>query len=669
MRYLLLVATLLLVVQPPASAASVATTPHFTASLAAESNTPGPGEKVALAITISPDPGWHTYWKNPGGTGLAPEFHWMLPAGVVAGPVAYPVPRELIAGGIASNVLTGRNILVTSLSLPTTMNEDEVLPVGLVLNLLVCSDGLCVPETTHLDLTLTTGNGAPATNAVSLFKAARHALAQPLSGEADYTVHDGTLTVSLPPISGNLANAHVFIANERVLPGRETFSRTSHGITVTMPAGKFKPGAALRGVIRVSNGPDVQGYQFRIAPHRDLIGDFWIALGGAILGGILLNLMPCVFPILSLKALTLAKAGGDELEARIEAIGYTAGAVGVLLILGGLVLAMKQAGHTVGWAFQLQDPAVVAILLLLTTAIATNLAGLYEIPSPAFAVGHRRGLIGGVATGALAAFIATPCTGPFMAGALGVALVLPAPLAMTVFAGLGFGLALPFLCLGFISPVRRLLPKPGHWMVTLRRLLSLPMFATTIGLLWIVGRESGVSAMTLSLAAAALLGVSLWWLGLRQLGGRRGYPILAPGIAAVILAVAAVQTSASTARAAGMLASQPYSASRLAALRNEGKPVFVFLTADWCLTCKMNEATSLSSTSVANAFAKAHVQVLEGDWTDGNPQVTQLLSAQGRVGVPLYLWYPVGGTVRQLPQVLTPRMLVKLAQSTQSSNG
>jgi thiol:disulfide interchange protein len=311
---------------------------------------------------------------------------------------------------------------------------------------------------------------------------------------------------------------------------------------------------------------------------------------------------------------------------------------------------------------------VVAILLLLVTAIATNLAGLYELPSLNADLGARTGILGGLGTGALAAFIATPCTGPFMAGALGAAMLLPVPAALAVFAGLGLGLSLPFLALGFIKPARRWLPRPGPWMMTVRRVLSLPMFVTALGLAWIVGRQAGVSAMTTALAAALLLGVALWWYGLRQVSDRIAFPTAIPAVAAIALAFWGTQAGSATEQASHLLASKPYTAARLAELRADHRPVFVFLTADWCLSCKVNEATSLSSASVADAFAKAHVAVLEGDWTRGNPEVTQLLTQQGRAGVPLYIWYPKnGGPSRQLPQVLTPSMLVDLTTGQSSS--
>ena len=675
----LLIACLLSLSAANAMAASTATTPHFTAELVSESQTPAPGKTVTLALVIRPQKGWHTYWSNPGETGLAPELDWKLPDGVAASDVRHPVPSEMVIGGITSNVHEGTVALLTDLSIPENMAAGTTLPVTLSADLLICSEGSCVPETVALDLPLTVGNGTPDPAHTALFAHARATLPKPLSEPARFSADGGTLRLFIPiTASKDVASAHVFIRDEDAVPAgaAQQFTQGDGGLTISMPAGKDNIGNTLSGVVRITRADgSATGYSFTAvpgtipssAPKAALDSRFFLALGGAILGGLLLNLMPCVFPILSLKALALARAGGDDHEARMEAIGYTLGAVGVLLALGGAVLVLKSGGHAAGWAFQLQDTRVVAILLLLVTAIATNLAGLYELPTLNVNLGTRTGMLGGVGTGALAAFIATPCTGPFMAGALGAAMLLPVPAALAIFAGLGLGLSLPFLALGFIKPARRWLPRPGPWMMSLRRLLSLPMFATALGLGWIIGRQAGVSAMTIALSAALLLGVALWWYGLRQVGDRMGLPTVLPAVAAIALAFWGVQTGSATEQASHLLASKPYTAARLAELRAEHHPVFVYLTADWCLSCKVNEATSLSSTSVADAFSKAHVTVLEGDWTRRNPEVTQLLAQQGRAGVPLYIWYPANGGSRQLPQVLTPSMLVDLTASQSPS--
>jgi thiol:disulfide interchange protein len=407
-----------------------------------------------------------------------------------------------------------------------------------------------------------------------------------------------------------------------------------------------------------------------VAPAREIgVSLFLTALIAAILGGLVLNLMPCVFPILSLKAISLARAGTSPAVARREGLAYAAGAVLACLALGGLILGLRASGHAVGWAFQLQEPRVVLALLVLVTAIALNLAGLFALGTADVGgrLAGRGGAAGAFWTGALAAIIATPCTGPFMGAALGAALVLPAPAALALFGGLGLGLALPFVAIGLVPRLRTWLPRPGPWMELFRNILAVPMFVTALGLAWVLGRQAGSDAVILGLSATLLVAVALWWVGARQRGGAgRAWWPLVPALAALV-AIEALWPVA-TVPASGQhqaRGDEPYSAARLDALRREGRPVFVYLTADWCLTCKVNEAGAIDRTETRDAFARGHVAVLRGDWTDGNRVVGALIESFGRAGVPLYIFYPAnGGEPQLLPQVLTPSLLTGLAGRT-----
>ena len=382
------------------------------------------------------------------------------------------------------------------------------------------------------------------------------------------------------------------------------------------------------------------------------------ALGGAILGGLILNIMPCVFPILSLKALSLANAKVDEREARREAVAYTLGVVLVCVALGAVILGLRAGGAAIGWAFQLQDPHAILVLLLLVTAIAFNLAGLFELPTPRF-VGSSSGTAGAFATGALAAFIATPCTGPFMGAALGAALVLPWAAALAVFAGLGLGLALPFLAIGFVPALRRMLPKPGGWMQTFRHILAVPMFLTALGLAWVLGQQTGIDGMTLGLAAALAVAVLLWIAGRRQARGlAAGWPLALLMLVVAAVATAAIARAPKVAAATAVAGAEPFSEDRLAQLRQDGRPVFAYFTADWCLTCKVNEKAAIETDAVQKAFKAHKVAVLVGDWTDGDAKLGRFIEAHNRAGVPLYLYYAPGAAEPEvLPQVLTKSML------------
>jgi thiol:disulfide interchange protein len=381
---------------------------------------------------------------------------------------------------------------------------------------------------------------------------------------------------------------------------------------------------------------------------------------GAIAGGILLNLMPCVFPILALKALHISRAGGEAREARSDALAYTAGAIVGTGALGAILLAIRAAGSEAGWAFQLQDPRTIMLLLLLAVAITANLLGLFELP----VLGGGARPAGSFGTGALAAFVATPCAGPFLGAALGTALLLPAAGAVIVFAALGLGLALPFVAIAFLPALRERLPKPGPWMRRLQRVLAIPMAASALAALWLLYRQGGPTALLLGIAAMAGLLLLLFGAGQRQ---RHGHSIAWAIPAALVLAVLLiVVVPQSTSHPTHMPGAEPWSEARTARYVQQGDPVFVYFTADWCLSCKVNEATSIDRDEVREAFRKADVKVLAGDWTNGDPVITRFLESQGRAGVPFYLWYTPGrAQPEQLPQVLTPAMLISRARSAQ----
>ena len=649
---------------------------HYDAALISQSASIAPGGKATLGMAITPDKGWHIYWINPGESGYAPALKWQLPKRVVAGPVRHPVPERLVIAGFASNVHEGETILLQDIQFPTPMRSGSVSHVVLDIDLLVCSEASCVPDPITLSTDLVPGDGSKNPLMAQIFARANAALPNISNENATISLHGKNAQIFLPAVH-IVAGEHptLFGAVPMALSdsAKQTFKDTELGTIFSVQRGEQPIDKALPLVLRVETpAGDIKGYSFiaksdgaSVAAKSASMSGFFLAFGGALLGGLILNLMPCVFPILSLKALALAKAGGDDKDAKIEALGYSAGAIGVILCLGAVLLVLRGGGHALGWAFQLQDIRVVSVLLLMVTAIAFNMAGLFELPSLSVNGTAKSGFIGSVGTGALAAFIATPCTGPFMAGALGAALVLPAPAAMAIFFGLGLGLAVPFLLLGFWKPSRKWLPKPGAWMVRLRQALSLPMFATAIGLTWIIGRQGGINSMALGASAAMLLALALWWYGMRQFSGKRMWPTALPFVAAIAVVMFAIpgatQASKTDADASDNIA--VFSAQKLAKLQSEGKPVFLYMTADWCLSCKVNEATSLSSPEVKDAFAKAGATVMRGDWTNGDPAITAFLKENGKAGIPVYFWYSADGKVTELPQVLTPSLLINLVHA------
>ncbi|MFZ2997306.1 protein-disulfide reductase DsbD family protein [Sphingobium sp.] len=645
---------------------------HIAAKLVAEGAQPAPGDGTTIAFAMTPQKGWHGYWENPGDAGLGMTVEWTLPKGVSVGPLRYPVPETLLISGLMNHVYEGPYAVLASLKVAADVAPGTRLPVRVKAQWLACTDKVCVPESGEMAVDLVAGSGTVAPADRAQFDGWRTHLPRPLGSQATYALVDGKLRLSVPfPADAQVRDVHLFPLAEGLVryAAPQKVTRNGDRLLIETDAGEGGRGGQVQAVLRTG---DHVGFLLTGAPgvveappSGGQARAILIALGGALLGGLLLNIMPCVFPILGLKVMKLAKAGGDERIVRREALAYTAGVIATCLALGGALIALRAAGTAAGWAFQLQDPRIILALLLLVTAIAFNLAGLFDLNAVGGGdrLAGKGGLAGAFWTGALVAFVATPCTGPFMAAAMGAALLLPLAAALAVFAGLGLGLALPFLLLAFVPALRRRLPKPGAWMTRLQRILALPMFLTALGLAWLLGQQRGVSGMTIGIGAALGVALLLWWLGGRQRSGRGGGLIV--GVAAIALAGGAAMLLPDRAPAAATENgnSVPFDAARLASLRAANKPVFLYFTADWCLTCKANEAAAIDRAETRDAFDKGGVTVMIGDWTNADPAITRFLEAQGRSGVPLYLWYAPGGKGAQtLPQLLSPATLTALVR-------
>jgi len=651
---------------------------HIAVELVAEGAAP-PGGTVDLAIAMVPEEGWHGYWSNPGDAGYGMELDWSLPQGWNAGEPQYPVPQTLLISGLMNHVYEGPYAVLVPVSVPADAVPGTRVPVTIDAQWLACTNEICVPEQGTLAAVLTVGSGDARD---PRFDAWRAALAPLLDREGTFQLTDEALRIAIPlPASFSVSAPHLFLANQGLVDyaASQTFLRNGDTLVVELQrsAGDAAAPEAVSGILKLDDAGGGIRFQARqgtvpAGGERLEFGEdaapapLWSLLLAALAGGLLLNIMPCVFPILSLKALSLARAGESEGRARAEGLAYTAGVILSCIVLGAMMLILRAAGNQIGWAFQLQEPGVVVALLFLAAAITANFAGLFELPSLSFGAGGPPA--GAFGTGVLAAFVATPCTGPFMAAAMGAALLLPAPAALSLFAALGLGLALPFLLLGFVPPLRRLLPKPGRWMETFRKLMAIPMGLTALALLWLAWRLGGGA---FAIAAGALTLALL--IGLREAGRqqRRGNSALGP-IAISLVAVIGVgalllpqlQSAKAAASEAGVIDSRPFSEGALAEARASGKPVFVWFTADWCLTCKVNEGVAIEREATRSAFERAGVVALRGDWTRRDPAITRFLTAHGAAGVPFYLWYPPNGEPQQMPQVLTPDSLVQLAETS-----
>ena len=655
---------------------------NIAATLFAE-GLPQPGEEWMLALQFTPSaPEWHGYWSNPGDAGQGMRLVLDLPPGWQMGEARYPVPDRLLIGDLMNHIYEGRYTVLIPVRVPADARVQGVAALRGFVEFLACTDRVCVPQDAVLEAQVGLGD----------FARWRAEIAPPLSAGADFALAGGTLRLAIPlPQSVALSDPHVFIANERLVDysAAQTFRRLGDRLIIELPLdayGADEP-SAVGGILAFGDEAGVEfgavpgevpaGGELIAGPTAAVTPPLWTLILGALVGGLILNIMPCVFPILSLKALSLARAGESEGAARIEGLAYTAGVVLACVALGAIMLALRAGGEQVGWAFQLQEPSVVIALLVLAAAITANFAGIFELPS--FDTGHgaRKGAGGAFATGLLAAIAATPCTGPFMAAALGAALLLPAGLALALFATLGLGLALPFLALGFVPALRRRLPKPGPWMESFRRIMAIPMGLTALALVWLAAQIGGRSFAGLALLTVFGVVLALWVVGRLQRAGKMAWPafglVAAPFLVFGAVALPASYAAPAREASASLLDARAFSEEALAQARASGSPVFVWFTADWCVTCKVNESVAIEREATRGAFEEAGVIALVGDWTVRDEAITAFLTSQGAAGVPLYLWYEPGAAEPELlPQILTPETLTSRAlrprpQSRQAS--
>jgi thiol:disulfide interchange protein len=651
---------------------------HTTVQLVSESKSIAPGQRLTLAILMTPLAGWHTYFKNYGSVGIETAANWTLPPGFAASAPDYPTPVRIATGDLVNFGYTAPSTLLVSLQAPARI-EDDLLPITLALNWLVCSDEICVPESATLTLSLLSGDGSANPAHRKLFAQARDALPKTTTWAARYVVTDTTFSIEadigpgLPAIEEALFYPLQMAVMASTSPQKFTYQ---HG-KLRIDTGSGLQGQApklLTGVlsIKTKGNPAIEGFSISAKPVTALSSTGHVAtlspivaLAFAIMGGLLLNLMPCVFPILSLKALALAKSGASSSQSKRDALWYSIGVIATFLALAATLFALRSAGLSIGWGFQLQDPRVVGVLALLMLLVALNLFGVFDVNTRMAGAGQglteKIGGSGAFWTGALAVLVATPCTAPFMAGALGAAFVLPPAFGLMIFAGLGVGMALPFLLLGYIPSFRGWLPKPGAWMAKFRFFLGFPMVATALWLSWVAGQQAGSAAVVKLLIAALLVSLGAWLFGRSQLTRASISTIMAAALAltGAALSLSVVPTT-TRAQSQHVLNGAAYSDTALAAARSTGRPVFVYFTADWCISCKVNERSTLANAAVQKAFTAAGTRILIADWTKRDDVIARTLADYGRFGVPLYLWFPAGGGDAQiLPQILTPETMLR----------
>jgi thiol:disulfide interchange protein len=678
-----------------ALAAPEPTAPKVSVELLSEVRAIASGETFWVALRQRIAPGWHTYWMNPGDSGEPPRVEWALPTGFTAGEIAWPYPERIPVGPAMSFGYSDEVVLPIPLTAPTTLKIGSRVALRAQASWVVC-EKTCIPEEAPVALTLPVvgSPAAPDPRGAPLIAAARRAVPTPSPWTASFVATPAVVTLRIDArgLSAERITEIAFFpsrwgAIENAAPQRARADAA--GISLEMTRGPLAEAAAapIEGVLvvaeRLDGGTARHALSLTAAPRTapslderaavSLVGAMALALGG----GLLLNLMPCVLPVLSVKALGLLQhASGRPAVLRLHGLAYTGGVLASFAVVVAVLIALRAGGEQLGWGFQLQSPVFVTFLAGVLFAVALTLSGIVVVGTQLAAAGQsfaaRSGYGGSFATGALATVAATPCTAPLMGAAVGFALTQPWATALIVFETLGLGLALPYLVLTFVPGWRRLLPRPGPWMVRLQQLLAFPLYASVAWLVWVVSQQSGPSGVAVALAALVLIALAAWLhyalSRVRALWRRTAtLAILGLAVGAVGFGPWLGTGSPSTRTEAvpsGGVAWEPFSPSRLAELRAAGKPVFVNFTAAWCITCLVNERVALRSATVIDVFARKGVVPLKADWTTRDPAITQVLASLGRSGVPLYVLYPAGtaGEARtgplMLPQILSEQHVI-----------
>src|SRR5271165_3177615 len=696
----------LLLASPAAFAltGNVVATDNVKAHLVSEVSAVAPGQSFWVALEFDIRDGWHTYWRNPGDSGQATTIKWQLPPGFTAGDILWTTPHRFELPPLVNYGYGKHAVHLVKITAPSDLHPGTPASLSAKASWLVCSD-VCIPEDADLQLKLPVSreSGAVDPKDAGLFEAARSELPSSAPAATTARIQSGQLVITLgkdwgatlPQIKSLAFFPYAEGGIEYAAP--QTMTRSQDTVELAMKVGDRPPqGGTLRGVLLAT---EQSGNEIVTVP-LEIAADFKVAGPGsgkgaapaagektttslpvlmllAILGGLILNLMPCVFPVLSIKAIGLVEQAKKHPAAvRTKGVVFAAGVISSMLCLAAVLLVLRAGGEQIGWGFQLQSPLFVTLMVYLLFAVGLNLSGVFEIGGGLAGVGD--GLTQGDSyraaffTGVLTTLVATPCTAPFMAAAVGAALTQSALFALCIFAALGFGLALPYLSLSFAPWLRRALPKPGAWMDTLKQVFAFPMYGSAAWLIWVLAQQqTAILGLGAALAGAILIGLAAWSYQKSKSSGSVGRAAsLATAMIAVFVAVllpvqlarapligaASAATVGSAGGALDKEAWQIYDAARVEELKAAGKPLLVNFTASWCLTCLVNERNAFGDAEVEAVFHAKGVTLMKGDWTNRDPAITKALSEFGRAGVPLYLVYnakPGSTEPLVLPQLLS----------------
>jgi thiol:disulfide interchange protein len=688
--------------QGTVSASNVATGNHVTVSLVGETTNVVPGRPFQVALRQEIQSGWHTYWSNPGESGLPTTIDWSLPKGFSAAPILWPTPERFKAGPIVSYGYEGEVLLPISVDVPSALRPDSTVTLNAHVSWLACSD-ICIPEESDVSLSVEVGEMLRLDPLwAKAFATTRAGLpvANPFPTTTTSSNEEITVRVAMGDAT-RLNDVSFFPQDTDVIDDEAAQSVTadSHGLSIVLRRAKSKTlPAALRGILSyhdlAAQVDNTSGAISISAPFQsqsrpvteDASVGFAAAILLALLGGIVLNLMPCVLPVLSIKVLALLEhADLTPRQMRLQGLAYGAGVLLSFAAIGSALMGLRAGGAAIGWGFQLQSPLFVGFLIYLLFGVGLNLSGVFSIGNRLTGVGshlsQQSGYSGSFLGGALATIVATPCTAPFMAAAVGYALTQPWYKSLVVLEAIGLGLALPYLVITFVPGARRILPKPGQWMLQLKEVLAFPVYGTAVWLMYVLSQLADAYAITVTLFGLVLIGFAAWLYNatclsddkLRRWGTGLSTLVVTGAVGLLLLVDESgpLQALQGASDKKGDIEWQSFNQEKLEAFRSKGSSVFVDFTAAWCITCKVNERIALADPAVADAFRREGVVALKADWTRQDAEITKILEMNSRAGVPLYLFYPrpaANGDKKPpvvLPQILTAAAVLREVQGQQ----
>lgn len=691
-------------------------TDYMETELVVETTSISPGKPFWAGLRMRMDEHWHTYWRNPGDSGLPTEIQWSLPEGFQAGEINWPYPQKIVLDMLASYAYEGETLLLVEITPPSDLKAGDSVEIKAFASWLVCAD-ICLPGEANYQITLPVINNTPEASEKwsNLFTKAREKLPIVVPDWiVETTILDSEVIIHATPPNwyrGDLASVEFFPYDEFLVDhvSPQKLEKTQTGYLLTMKKSGFfseKP-KNITGVLVSRDGWRGAGSETALVVKAgykkelpvalaasvtpvssDLVSGLWQALVFALIGGLILNLMPCVFPVLSIKILGfIHQAGEDRKRLRRHGLVFTAGILLSFLVLASILIGLRTGGEQLGWGFQLQSPTFLVILSVIIFMFGLNLFGVFEIGNTLVGVGgsmdSRTGLSGSFLSGVLATIVATPCTAPFMGVALGYALTQSTIQALVIFGFLGLGMALPYLVISSVPFLLKYVPRPGAWMVSFKQFMGFLMMATVVWLVWVLNLQTGPNLVAVVMILLVIVGLASWILGrwgsitapnrLRFIARASAAIIILVGVTVVLSEVPAPAGSERTTIPPSKsieLAWKPFSQSLVDELRASGKPVFVDFTAAWCLSCQVNKRVALNNSRVMKKFQTLEVVLIQADWTSRNPEITRALADFGRNSVPLYVLYTgvPGADPEILPELITPGLVLEALEKVETGS-